>query len=68
MYPISRGRFVNFIVFEFHPHEEGRHLGDPWVTEVDPSYVQNLFHGWEKDVSELTQVSAGPSMTHFQKR
>lgn len=70
MYPISRGRFVNFVAIEYHPHEEGTHLGGPWVTEVNPSNVQSLFHGWEKEVGELVQVSAGhtSSMTHSQKR
>ena len=57
MYPISRGRLVNLIAFEYHPHEEGTHFGAPWVTEVDPSYVQSLFQGWEKEVGELVQVS-----------
>ena len=64
MYPISRGRFVNFVAIEYHPHEEGTHLGGPWVTEVNPSDIQSLFHGWEKEVGELVQVSAGHSMTH----
>lgn len=68
IYPISRGRFVNFGAIESHPHEEGTHFGGPWVTEADPSYVQSLFHGWEKEVGELVQVSAWHSMTHFQKR
>ena len=57
-YPISRGRFVNFVAFESHPHEEGTHFGGPWVTDVDPSYVQGLFRGWEKEVGEIVQVSA----------
>jgi len=57
-YPISRGRFVNFVAFESHPHEEGTHFGGPWIADVDPSYVQGLFHGWEKEVGEIVQVSA----------
>lgn len=57
-YPISRGRFVNFVAFEFHPHEEGTHFGGPWVTDADPSFVQGLFRGWEKEVGEIVQVSA----------
>ena len=56
-YPISRGRFVNFAAFEFRPHEEGTHFGGPWVADVDPSYVQGLFRGWEKEVGEIIQVS-----------
>lgn len=57
-YPISRGRFVNFVVFDYRPDEEGTHFGGPWVTDVDPSYVQGLFRGWEKEVGEIIQVSA----------
>ena len=59
-FPISRGRFVNFAAFEFHPYEEGTHFDGPWVADVNPSYVQGLFRGWEKEVSELVQVSAWP--------
>jgi hypothetical protein len=66
VYPISRGRFVNFGAIEFHPHEEGTHFGGPWVTEVDPPYVRSLFHGWGKEVGELVHVSAGHSVTHLQ--
>ena len=66
-YPISRGSFVNFVATEYHPHKEGTHLGGPWVTEVDPSNVKSLFHGWEKEVIELVQVSAGRDMMHTQK-
>ncbi len=69
VYPISHGRFVNFVAFEYHPHEEGTHLGGPQVTEADPSHVQSLFHGWEKEVGEIVQVSAGPAgrnIAHFQ--
>ena len=57
-YPISRGRFVNFVAFEFHPDEEGTRFDGPWVADVDPSYVQGLFLGWEKEVDELVQVSS----------
>ena len=57
-YPISRGRFVNFVAFESHPQEEGTHFGGPWVADTDSSYVQSLFRGWEKEVGELVQVSA----------
>ena len=63
MYPISRGRVVNFVAIEYHPHEEGTHIGGPWVTEVDPSYVQSLFQGWEREVGELVKVSAGSKIT-----
>jgi hypothetical protein len=64
VYPISRGRFVNFVATEYHSHEEGTHLEGPWVTEVNSSSVQSLFDGWEKEVDELVQVSAGHSMPH----
>jgi salicylate hydroxylase len=57
-YPISRGRFVNFAAFEFNPHEEGTHFGGPLVADVDPSHVQGLFHDWEKEASEIVQVSS----------
>ena len=60
-YLISRGRFVNFTAFEFHPDEEGTYFDGPWVVEVDPSYVQDLLHGWEKEVGEIVQVSAWPA-------
>jgi salicylate hydroxylase len=59
-YPISRGRFINFAAFEFDPHLEGTHFDGPWETDQDPSYVQGLFRGWEKEVNEIIQVSARP--------
>ncbi len=68
VYPISHDRIINFVAVEYHPHEEGTHLGGPQVTEVDSSHVQSLFHGWEKEVSEVVQVSAGPAernIAHF---
>ncbi len=68
VYPISHDRIINFVAIEYNPHEEGTHLGGPWVTEVDSSRVQSLFHGWEKEVSEVVQVSAGPAernIAHF---
>jgi len=64
-YPISRGRFVNFVAFEFHPHEEGTHFGGPWVADVDPSYVQGLFRGWEKEVGEIVQCLRGLKITRW---
>ena len=57
-FPISRGQLVNLAAFVFYPDEEGTHFNGPWATGVDPSYVQGLFHGWEKEVDELVQVSA----------
>jgi hypothetical protein len=51
---------VNLSADEFHPHEEGTHFDGPWVADVDPSYVQSLFQGWEKEVDEIVQVSAWP--------
>ena len=58
VYPISRGRFINFVAFEFHPHEEGTQLDGPWVADGDHSFVQGLFQGWEKEVGEIVQVSS----------
>ncbi|KAI0277466.1 salicylate hydroxylase [Russula aff. rugulosa BPL654] len=65
VYPISRGRFVNFSANEYHPHEEGTHLEGPWVTEVNPSSVQSLFDGWEKEVDELVQCIGDLKMTRW---
>ena len=56
-YPISRGRFVNFVAFESHPQEEGTHFDGIWIADEDPSYVQGLFQGWEKEVVDIIQVS-----------
>jgi salicylate hydroxylase len=60
-YPISRGRFVNYVTFKFHPDKEGTHFDGSWVTDMDPSYVQGLVHGWEKQVSDIVQVSLWPA-------
>ncbi|KAN0109198.1 salicylate hydroxylase [Russula decolorans] len=65
VYPISRSRFVNFVAIEYHPHEEGTHLGGPWDTEVNPSDVQSLFHGWEKEVGEIVQCLGDLKMTRW---
>ncbi|KAF8468094.1 salicylate hydroxylase [Russula ochroleuca] len=64
-YPISRGRFVNFVAFEFHPHEEGTHYDGPWVADEDPSYVQGLFKGWEKEVGEIVQCLSDLKITRW---
>ena len=60
MYPISRGRFINFVAFEFHPDEEGTQLDGPWVADGDHSFVQGLFQGWENEVGEIVRVSSWP--------
>ena len=60
MFPISGGRLINLCADEFHPHEEGTQFDGPWVADVDPLYVQSLFHGWEKEVSDIVQVSSLP--------
>ncbi|KAI0277468.1 FAD/NAD-P-binding domain-containing protein [Russula aff. rugulosa BPL654] len=65
VYPISRGRFINFVANEYHPHEEGTHLGGPWVAKVNPSNVQSLFHGWEKEVGELIQCLGDLKITRW---
>jgi salicylate hydroxylase len=59
-YPISRGRFINFVAFESHPQEEGTQFKGPWVVVEDPSYVQGLFQGWEKEVGDIIEVSPWP--------
>jgi hypothetical protein len=58
-YPISRGRFINFIAFEVHPDDEGTHFGGAMVTNADPKHVAGMFRGWEREVGELVQVRAG---------
>ncbi|KAF8468095.1 salicylate hydroxylase [Russula ochroleuca] len=64
-YPISRGRFVNIVAFEFHPHEEGTQFDGPWVADEVPSYVQGLFQGWEKEVGDIVQCLDGLKITRW---
>ncbi|KAI9507157.1 salicylate hydroxylase [Russula earlei] len=64
-YPVSRGRFINFVVFEIRPHEEGTQFSGPWVADVDPSYIVSLFHGWEREVRELIQCLGGLKITRW---
>jgi salicylate hydroxylase len=64
-YPISSGRFINFVAFQFHPHEEGTRFDGPWVAHVDPSYVQGLFKGWEKEVGDIVQCLGGLKMSRW---
>jgi len=64
-FPVSRGRFINFAVYEFYPEKEGTHFDGPWVTDVDLSYVQGLFQGWEKEVDELVQCLGGLKISRW---
>ncbi|KAI0248756.1 salicylate hydroxylase [Lactifluus subvellereus] len=64
-YPISRGRFINFVAFEVNPDEEGTHFGGAWVSNVDSSHVSNLFRSWEKEVGELVQCLYGLTITRW---
>ena len=47
------------MAFEDHPDEEGTHVKGAWVNDADPTYVSDLFHGWDKEVSDLVQVRGG---------
>ncbi|KAH9988557.1 salicylate hydroxylase [Russula vinacea] len=65
VFPISGGRLINLCADEFHPHEEGTQFDGPWVADVDPLYVQSLFHGWEKEVSDIVQCLDGLKVTRW---
>jgi hypothetical protein len=44
------------VACEDHPDEEGTHFEGAWVTDADPTYVSDMFHGWDKEVCDLVQV------------
>ncbi|KAI0294488.1 salicylate hydroxylase [Multifurca ochricompacta] len=64
-YPISRGRFINFVAFDHHPDQEGTHFGEAWVTNADPEHVSKMYDGWEREVSELVQCLDGLKITRW---
>ncbi|KAI0294489.1 salicylate hydroxylase [Multifurca ochricompacta] len=56
-YPISFGRFINFIGYEVYPDKEGTYFEEAWVADADPKYVSKMYDGWDTEVSELMQIT-----------
>ncbi|KLO11287.1 FAD/NAD-binding domain-containing protein [Schizopora paradoxa] len=52
-YPISKGRFVNFVSLVTHPEKEGSRLEGPLVKEVPVDELKRYFEGWEPHMQQL---------------
>lgn len=56
-YPISKGRFVNFVSLNSHPEKEGTRVDGAMVKEVPIDELRLRHEGWEPHVQQLLGVS-----------
>ena len=55
-YPISHGKFLNWIGFVTVPGAEGTPYPRKWVTDADRDELVAHFTGWEPEVDEMLSV------------
>ncbi|TFY79683.1 hypothetical protein EWM64_g4332 [Hericium alpestre] len=58
-YPISHGRFVNVAAFDVQYNKEGSLFTDPWVAEVDPLNVKQLYSDFEPEAKQIVDCIDG---------
>ena len=56
-YPISKGKFINFVAFKARHDLEGSRFNGPWVCQSDSGEMTEMFRGWEEEVKALMDVS-----------
>lgn len=59
-YPISHGRYINFVAFEADYSREGSLYTDPWISTVDSRALSRSFSNWELDVQQIASVRLHP--------
>ncbi|KAG5634066.1 hypothetical protein H0H81_003564 [Sphagnurus paluster] len=60
VYPMSRGKFVNFVAYDSQPELEGTTFNGPWVSTVSPTELAGLFSTWETDIQTLISCVENP--------
>ncbi|KAI0640657.1 hypothetical protein C8Q79DRAFT_1004238 [Trametes meyenii] len=61
-YPISHGKYLNWIGFVTVPGGEGTAYPRKWVVDVPKEEVIQHFSGWEPEVDQMTQLVEKPSL------
>ncbi|KAI0666040.1 hypothetical protein C8Q78DRAFT_995036 [Trametes maxima] len=61
-YPISHGKYLNWIGFVTIPGGEGSTYPRKWVLDVPKEEVIQHFSGWEPEVDQMTQLVEKPSL------
>ncbi|KAI8984807.1 hypothetical protein BD414DRAFT_515518 [Trametes punicea] len=61
-YPISHGKFLNWIGFVTIPGGEGTVYPKKWVIDATQDEVINHFSGWEPEVGQMTQLVEKPTL------
>ena len=59
-YPISHGKFVNFVAFKAQHELEHTKFPGSWVCSTDKSEFASLFRNWEPEVQALVDVGGKP--------
>ncbi|KAF8159235.1 salicylate hydroxylase [Crassisporium funariophilum] len=59
-YPISRGKFINFVAFKARHDLEDTKFNGPWVGPTDKSEFLNMFRNWEPEVQALLDCVERP--------
>ncbi|KAH9929891.1 uncharacterized protein BXZ73DRAFT_101954 [Epithele typhae] len=55
-YPISHGKYLNWIGFVTRPGKEGTEYPHKWVLDADQDDVVREFTGWEPEVDQMIAV------------
>ncbi|KAJ4474467.1 hypothetical protein J3R30DRAFT_3509303 [Lentinula aciculospora] len=63
VYPVSKGKVVNLVLFQFQPESQGIPYHGPWSKEVDESEIFNVarFDSWEPEVKRWLKYVRKPT-------
>lgn len=59
-YPISHGKYINFVGFVTTPEAEGTTYPHKWVTDAGRDEFIAHYEGWEPEVEQMLHVSRVP--------
>ncbi|RPD54132.1 FAD/NAD(P)-binding domain-containing protein [Lentinus tigrinus ALCF2SS1-7] len=61
-YPISHGRYLNWIAFVTIPGGEGTAYPKKWVTDATYEELASYFTGWESEVDQMISCVEKPTL------
>ncbi|KAG6810474.1 hypothetical protein H0H92_011709 [Tricholoma furcatifolium] len=59
-YPISKGKFINFVAFTSRHDLEHSPFKGSWVSTTDPVEFSGIFSGWEAEAQDLISCVTNP--------
>ncbi|RPD54127.1 FAD/NAD(P)-binding domain-containing protein [Lentinus tigrinus ALCF2SS1-7] len=61
-YPISHGKFVNFVGFVTDPGAQGTTYPHKWVMDATREELVSQYPGWEREVEEMLRCVDSPTV------